>query len=230
MLSPKACCLASQDTTTQPALKCFEMAPAHHSWQCRPARPCDNLGNLRLACPQENVQRPEKKKVAGTSDGRLPTCHLCSKLHRTCIADIGWCLTFVSAPPIGYDPRAEDLRKHCATCTPQHTGTCYRPDDITPLASLVHVDSGSSAVSGFCSSPAAYRTWLTAEICQRPGTLMLIRTPPTECRQSTIQSLKRGVAVQVLDRCHHIQCVLPSRLDRSDSATTLSDSISVALM
>lgn len=85
----------------------------------------------------EKMYTGHKKKSNYTSDGRLPTCHLCSKLHRTCIADIGWCLTFVSAPPIGYDPRAEDLRKHCATCTPQHTGTCYRPDDITPLASLV---------------------------------------------------------------------------------------------
>lgn len=53
-----------------------------------------------------------QKQISHWYFRRPPTCRLCGKLHRTCIADIGWCLTFVSALPIGYDPRAEDLRKH----------------------------------------------------------------------------------------------------------------------
>lgn len=125
------------------------------------------FGSLDLGIP-----RKAKERVTGTSDGWPPACHLCGKLHRTCIADIGWCLTFVSAPPIGYDPRAEDLRKHVLPAHHRHTGTCNRPDNITPLASLVRVDSGKSAVA--LIRGARYSLYVVAaEICQGPGTIML---------------------------------------------------------
>lgn len=139
----KSLSLDVSDTTTEPALI---NVLQDGSWLPRPAMPSRAFRrNLRLASPWDTAQR--RKGVTGTSGSRPPACHLCGKLHRTCIADIGWCLTFVSAPPIGYDPRAEDLRKHVP---PRHTGTCNRPDNITPLASLVRV----------CASTAVYRQWL----------------------------------------------------------------------
>lgn len=79
-------------------------------------------------------------------------------------------------------PASRRSSQACATCTPRHTGTCNRPDNITPLASLVRVASGISGSGS--DSRARCSLWcvvVTAEICQGPGTVMLIRTPPTEC-------------------------------------------------
>lgn len=107
------------------------------------------FGSLVLGIPRRGG-----KRVTGTSDGRLAACHLCGKLHRTCIADIGWCLTFVSAPPIGYDPRAEDLRKHVP---PAHHSTPVRGIGRTAsrLSHRLYVSTGSSSDS----RPVTHCTW-----------------------------------------------------------------------
>lgn len=140
------------DTTTEPALI---NVLQDGSWLPRLAMPsCAFRRNLRLASPWNTAQRREG--VTGTSGSRPPACHLCGKLHRTCIADIGWCLTFVSAPPIGYDPRAEDLRKHVP---PAHHGT--------PVRAIVRTTSRLS--HRLCVSPAAYRA------------VALIRGPVAHC-------------------------------------------------
>lgn len=171
--------------------------------------------------------RARQKRVTGTSGGWLPACHLRGKLHRTCIADIGWCLTFVSAPPIGYDPRAEDLRKHVLPAHHRHTGTCNRPDNITPLASLVRVDSGKSAAA-LVRGPVTHCTWLQQKFVKgRAQSCSLIRTPPTECpaKDSPIsQTARRPPASSTGATISNVCC------QATLTGLIPADSISVALM
>lgn len=117
------------------------------------------------------------------------------------------------------------------TCTPQahryvQSARQHHASRIACACRQRHIGSGSD------SRPATHCMYVvTAEICQGPGTVMLIRTPPTEC------PVKDNPMSQTTRRRPHPRQVppysnvcLPSHLDRSDSATTPSDSISVALM
>lgn len=166
------------------------MAPGYHSRPSLPAFFYDDSARLSLENCTE-AQKENESLVPQTA--ALPACHLCGKLHRTCIADIGWCLTFVSAPPIGYDPRAEDLRKHVPTAQHRHTGTCNRPVNITPLASLVRVDSKPIG-SGFDSRPATttHCAWLQQRFVKGRAQSCWSGLLQLKARQRTIQSLKRA--------------------------------------